>query len=211
MKRVLFLIIVILIISGCSEERREVRGGEIGLPKPRLDSDFSIEKALLERSSVRSFKSEALSLEEVSQLLWAAQGIDGVTGATRRAPSAGATHPLEVYLVVKDVNGLGKGVYHYNPKKHAIEMVSNKDVKSPYDAPVFVVLTAVYERTTQKYGTRGVRYVNIEVGHVGQNIHLQALSLGLGSFPTGAFDDEEVKNMLGIEEEPLYVISIGKV
>ncbi len=209
MKKALFLIIAILIISGCSEEIEQITGEEIGLPKPRLDSGFSIEKALLERNSVRSFKDEALSLEEVSQLLWAAQGVDGVTGATRTAPSAGATHPLELYLAVRNVKELKKGIYHYNPEKHSIKMVSGKDVN--YDAPVVIVIAAVYERTTQRYGTRGVRYVDIEAGHSAQNIHLQGVGLGLGSFPIGAFSDKGVKDMLGIEEEPLYIIPVGKV
>lgn len=211
MKKILFFVIIILIIIGCAkEEKKERNKEEINLPKPKLDSEFSIEKALSERRSIRSFKDEALKLEEISQLLWAAQGIDAITGATRTAPSAGATHPLEIYLVVKNVNGLERGIYHYNPNKHSIRMISSKDVDY-YNAPVAVVIAAVYERTTLRYGTRGIRYVDIEVGHSAQNIHLQAISLGLGSFPIGAFDDENVKEMLGMEEEPLYIIPVGKV
>lgn len=212
MKKILFLIIVILIISGCAREEKgeQISSEEIDLPKPKLDGDFSIERALSERRSIRRFKDEALSLEEVSQLLWAAQGIDGVTGATRTAPSAGATHPLEVYLVVKNVNGLGKGVYHYNPKKHTVKLIDDKDVNYG-NAPIFIVIAAVYERTTGRYGNRGIRYVDIEVGHSAQNIHLQAVSLGLGSFPIGAFGDEKVKDRLGISETPLYIIPIGRV
>lgn len=213
MKKILFFIVVILIIGCVKEEKQEeVSSEEIDLPKPKLNSDFSIEEALSERRAVRSFRDEALSLEEISQLLWAAQGIDGVTGATRTAPSAGATQPLEVYLVVKNVNGLDKGVYHYNPKKHSITLVSSEEIEeSYYNAPVFIIIAAVYERTMGRYGNRGIRYVNIEVGHVAQNIHLQALSLGLGSFPIGAFNDGEIKEMLGIEDAPLYIIPIGKV
>lgn len=212
MKNILFLVIVILIISGCAKEvkQEQITKEEINLPKPKLDSDFSIERALSERRSVRNFKNEALTLEEISQLLWAAQGIDAVTGATRTAPSAGATQPLEIYLVVKNVNGLGRGVYHYNAEKHTVKLIADKDVDYG-NAPIFIIIAADYKRTTGRYGNRGVRYVDIEVGHAAQNIHLQALSLGFGSFPIGAFDDEGIKGMLGIEEEPLYIIPVGKV
>lgn len=212
MKKILFSLIIILIISGCAKEvkREQLNSEEINLPKPRLDSGFSIEKALSERRSARNFKNEALTLEEISQLLWAAQGIDAITGATRTAPSAGATQPLEIYLVVKNVNGLDKGVYHYNAEKHTVKLIADKDVDYG-NAPVFIVIAAVYVRTTNRYGTRGIRYVDMEVGHAAQNIHLQAVSLGLGSYPIGAFDDEKIKAQLGIKEEPLYVIPIGKV
>ena len=104
-KRIL-LIIAVLIIIGCAKQSVLLEGEEISLPKPKLDSGFSIEKALSERRAVRNFKNEALSLEEISQLLWAAQGIDAITGATRTAPSAGATQPLEIYLIVKNVKNL---------------------------------------------------------------------------------------------------------
>ena len=151
-------------------------------------------------------------MKEISQLLWSAQGIDAVTAATRTAPSAGATHPLEVYLVVRKVEGLDEGIYHYNPKKHTIKMTS---IKIPnlyyYNAPVFFFLTADYERTTKRYSTRGIRYVDIEVGHSAQNIHLQAISLGLGSFPIGAFDDDQIQEQLGIDEAPLYIIPVGRI
>ncbi len=209
--KILFLTIIFLILIGCTKEAKQQTKEEISLPNPTLDSDFSVERALSQRISQRSFTNEPLTLQETSQLLWAAQGIDAITAATRTAPSAGATHPLEVYLVVKNIEGLNKGIYHYDSKKHTIKMISNKvPISYSYDTPLFIVLTAVFERTTQRYSTRGIRYVNIEVGHAAQNIHLQAISLGLGSFPIGAFD-KKIQEQLGIEEDPLYIIPIGRI
>lgn len=209
MRKILFLIILLLI--GCTEQKTQLTKKEITLPKPELDSEFSLERALSQRISVRSFSNEPLTLQEISQLLWSAQGIDAITAATRTAPSAGATHPLEAYLVVKDVEGLDKGIYHYNPKKHTIKMTSKNDIDISYKAPVFIILTAVYERTTNRYNTRGIRYVDIEIGHTAQNIHLQAISLGLGSFPIGAFDNKQIQEQLNIKEAPLYIIPIGRI
>jgi len=167
---------------------------------------------LYERMSIRNFKDEALTLKDVSQILWAAQGIDGVTGATRTAPSAGATQPLEVYLIVRKVNGLEPGIYHYNPKKHIVIKRLSKEIDLDYNAPVYLIITAAYERTTNRYGERGIRYVQMEAGHAAQNVHLQAVSLGLGTFVIGAFNDNEVKNLLSLEKEtPLYVMPIGKI
>jgi len=213
MKKIIFFVIIILILSGCVKQMVQINENreEIDLPKPKLDSDFSVERALSGRRSIRSFKDEALSLEDLSQLLWAAQGIDAVTGATRTAPSAGATQPLEVYFFAKNVNGLEKGIYHYNPEEQSIDTVSNEELKTYfYDAPLFIVLAADYQRTTERYGSNGARYVNIEAGHAAQNIHLQALGLGLGSFPIGAFDEGDMEQLV-IKEEPLYVICVGKV
>jgi len=206
-----FLFFVLILLMGCINKDSSdiIDNNEIKLPEPKLESSFSIEKTLAERRSVRSFEDKSLSIEEVSQLLWAAQGIDGVTSATRTAPSAGATQPLEVYLAVREVSGLEKGVYHYNYDKHSLEMVSSEDVS--YNAPITIIIAADYDRTTGRYGDRGIRYVHIEVGHVAQNIQLQAISLGLGSYPIGAFNDARLKEQLGIDEHPLYVIPVGKV
>ncbi len=192
---------------------------EIILPAPTLEGNVSVEKAIKRRRSVRSFKKESLTIEQISQLLWSAQGITGTLHgfSFRAAPSAGALYPLEVYTVVK------AGIYHYIPAEHKLVLIKEGDFRRKLanaglsqsaisTAPLDIVITAVYERTTVKYGERSIRYVHIEVGHVAENILLQATSLGLGSVTIGAFYDEKVKNVLGCSEEevPLYIIPVGK-
>lgn len=192
---------------------------EINLPKPKIKGEISVEEALSKRRSVREYKKCSLSLEEVSQLLWASSGKNLYR---RTSPSAGATYPLEIYLVVGEVEGLEPGVYRYFPLKHSLEEVKKGDVRRKLTqaalgqemiemAPVDIVVAADYKRTTDYYGERGIRYVHMEAGHVGQNVHLQAEVLGLGTVMIGAFYDEKIKEVLGIGEDPLYIIPAGKI
>lgn len=195
---------------------------KIKLPEPKYDSNTSVEQALLKRRSVREYKDTPLTLTEISQLLWAAQGITDPRGF-RTAPSAGALYPLELYVVAGNVNDLPNGIYKYRPHEHELAMVVEGDERtelcnaalgqpSVKDAAAVIVFSAVYERTTVKYGEKGIRYVHIEVGHASQNIYLQAVSLNLGTVVIGAFDDEEVKKIIntGDEEQPLYLMPVGK-
>ena len=199
--------------------------GIIQLPEPRFDSDVSIEEALLQRRSVRHYTEEALTLQEVSQLLWSAQGItirpDGRRGRT--APSAGALFPLEVYLTVRNVEGLEPGVYRFIPEGHQLKKMFANDVHAELSAaalgqpwvaqaPINIVIAAIYERTTVRYGDRGIRYVHMEVGHVGQNISLQVISLNLGTVVVGAFDDDRVHQIIRMadDEVPLYIMPVGR-
>jgi SagB-type dehydrogenase family enzyme len=192
------------------------------LPEPRFESQVSLEETLLGRRSVREYLSLPLSLEDISQLLWAAQGITSDWGG-RTAPSAGALYPLEVYLVVGDVDGLESGVYKYQPQEHALIRVGDSDVRSELasaaleqsfiaQGAVDIVIAAVYERTTRKYGDRGVRYVHMEAGHAAQNIYLEAVALDLGTVTVGAFSDEQVKDVLGMPESEvsLYIMPVGR-
>lgn len=190
----------------------------IKLPDPARDSNFSIERAINERRSIRSYQDKPLTLKEVSQLLWASQGI--VASGKRAAPSAGATYPMEIYLIAGTVEGLKPGLYKYHNKEHSIELVKEGDLrKSVSDralrqdmilkAPITIIIAAVFERTRARYGARAERYVYMEAGHIGQNIMLQATALGLGTVPVGAFIDTEVKGALGIKEEPLYLYPVG--
>ena len=194
----------------------------IRLPEPRYDSDVSIEQTLLQRRSIRTYTGEPLRLEEVSQLLWAAQGITDPRGF-RTAPSAGALYPLEVYVVAGDVKNLACGIYKYEPEEHELALLISGDKRSeladaalrqPWvkEGAVVIVFTAVYGRTAIKYGERGVRYVHIEVGHAAQNLCLQATAMGLGVVTVGAFHDEKVTKLLNLpeDEEPLYIIPIGR-
>ena len=205
------------------EKRDEMKGGErLKLPEPSYKSEVSIEESILLRRSVREYKHEHLTLSQLSQILWAAQGITQRSTGFRSAPSAGATYPLEVYVVVKDggVDELAAGIYHYLPSSHEIELIKSGDysedlMKAALDqrwvreAAVNLVINAVYERTTRTYGDRGIRYVHMEVGHVGQNVYLQCISLNLACVVIGAFYDEEVKKIVGGMGEPLYIIPVG--
>jgi SagB-type dehydrogenase family enzyme len=188
---------------------------------------MSVEDAILKRRSVRNYSAKALSLSQLSQLLFAAQGITGkIYGQPlRTAPSAGALYPFEVYMVVNNVQGLAKGIYHYAILKHALELVKPGDFSKEItdagikqemlgDADVTFMLSAVFNRVRHKYGERGFRYVYIEAGHISQNIFLQAVSLGLGSVSVGAFFDSDVNRLIGIdghEEAVIYLHAVGTV
>lgn len=203
-------------VSGYAQDR-------IPLPSPRLESDTSIEEALLRRRSHRSFASLPLSLQEVAQLLWAAQGVTDKASGFRTAPSAGALYPLKVYLVAGQVEGLAPGVYGYLPEEHALYRVLSGDRREELfrvalfqewirEAPGILVFTALYERTTRKYGERGIRYVHMEAGHAAQNVYLQAEALNLGTVVVGAFEDKGVQRVLGLSEKeaPLYLMPVGR-
>lgn len=187
----------------------------VDLPAPRSQSAVSLEETLLDRRSVRAFTDQGLTLVELSQLLWATQGITADWGG-RTAPSAGALYPLEVYLVTPDA------LYHYLPEGHRAEVLSDEDLRieltraaldepAVYGAPAVFVITAVYARTAAKYGERGERYVHLEAGHAAQNLLLQAGALGLAGVPIGAFSDGDVARVLDLPPDrvPLYLIPIG--
>jgi SagB-type dehydrogenase family enzyme len=202
---------------------QEYNAGAIKLPDPAQDSTTSIEEALLKRRSVRSFQNSSLTLAIVSQLLWAAQGITNPRGF-RTAPSAGALYPLEIYFVAGNVDALPDGVYHYIPVRHTLVRVITGDKRAELCAAAFgqtsvrraaavIVFAAVNERTTVKYGGRGIRYVHMETGHAAQNIFLQAVPFNLGTVVIGAFDDTEVRKVLKMSdrEQPLYIMPVGRV
>ena len=196
----------------------------IALPKPSLDGKVSVEKAISQRRTIRDFQERILSLDHLSQLLWSAQGITDSTKGRRAAASGGALYPLDVYILIGK-NGVEKmeaGVYHYLPKEHSVLPMTRGDRRREIasaslsqmwmaKAPVIFVITAEYKRITGKYGERGVRYALIEVGHVGQNLFLQAEALGLGAGIVGAFNDSEVSKVAGLppEHEPLLIMPVG--
>ena len=195
---------------------------KVKLPEPAIHGELSVEEALATRRSVREYANQPLSLENISQLLWAAQGITSRDGL-RTAPSAGALYPLEIYLAAGSVDGLKAGVYKYRPYDHELSVVSYGDCRSALsktalgqscvkDAPAVFIIAAVYERTQKKYGDRAERYVEIEVGCAVQNIYLQAESLNLGTVVVGAFNDRVMKRVLSMakDEQPLAVMSVGK-
>lgn len=195
---------------------------DIALPPPSHSSRISLETAIQQRRSLREYLDLPVTLTDVSQLLWAAQGTTNTHGY-RTAPSAGALYPLEVYLVAGHVTDLPVGVYKYRPYTHTLVNIAGGDLRSELasaalgqspvrDGAIVLVLAAVYKRTTAKYGRRGVQYVHMEVGHVAQNVYLQAGSLELGTVFIGAFSDDSVKDVLQMPdtERPLGIMPIGR-
>jgi SagB-type dehydrogenase family enzyme len=171
-----------------------------------------VEQAIRERRSIRSYSSKPITLSHLSELLFSAQGITGGTPDQflRTAPSAGALYPFEIYVVANRVEKLPRGIYHYAVKEHAIELVREGDFAGKIadaglrqdvlgDAAATFVLCAIFDRTRSKYGERGFRYVYIEAGHIVQNLCLEAVSLGLGSVPVGAFIDKDVNELVGVD------------
>jgi SagB-type dehydrogenase family enzyme len=205
----------------------------IKLSPLQLKGKMSLEEAIAKRRAIRKYRSESLTISQLSQILWSAQGITGV-GRLRAAPSAGATYPLEVFTFIgkqgvvasgakQPEDELQAGIYHYDVDRHSLVLHQPGDLRRELagaaldqgfiaNAPVDIIICAFYSRTSYTYGRRGERYVHMEVGHVGENIHLQAVALGLAAVEVGAFDDEEVRKVLGVDEQikPLYIMPIGK-
>jgi len=192
----------------------------IKLPSPKTTGTMSVEEAISKRRSCRDFTHKSLTIDQISQLLWACQGITDTANGFRAAPSAGATYPFEIYLVAGNIEGLNVGIYHYIPKTHSLEIVQDGDFRVNIanncnsqtfikQSPATIVLSAIYERTSHKYGDRAMRYVAIEAGHIGENLSLQCEAIGLGTVMVGAFYDNKVKKLLGIAEEPLYIMPVG--
>jgi SagB-type dehydrogenase family enzyme len=194
----------------------------IHLPEPKLDGTISVEHALQNRRSVRRFKNEPLTLSELSQLLWAAQGINTPRGF-RTAPSAGALFPIELYVASGNVTELPAGIYKYNYRNHSLTQSVGGDQRTELSqaalnqasiarAPLVLLFCAVYERVTRTYGQRGIQYVFMEIGHAAQNVCLQAVALGLGSVVIGAFRDTDVKRIaqLAEDEQATYIVPVGK-
>ena len=198
-------------------------GKEIKLPPPQTNGETSLEEAIAGRSSVREYSADSLSIAHLSQLLWAAQGITH-GDRFRAAPSAGATYPLELFVVVGRVEGLAACIYRYDVPNHSLQLhmegeqgqklLEASSFKQDFiaQAPVDIVICAIYERTTDFYGQRGVRYVHMDTGHAAENLALQAVALGLDTVMVGAFDDDAVSTAMSLPEglAPLYIIPVGK-
>ncbi len=203
-------------------EDRTSPGPLFPLPAPRREGGMPLAEALDARRSQRLFPGLPIALADLSQLLWAAQGLVA-DGRRRTVPSAGQTYPLEVWVVAGDVTGLPPGTYRYQPCQHALAPVSEGDARADLfratmaqaqaaDAPVTLVLAAVHDRTTARYGTRGVTYALLEAGHAGQNLYLQAAALDLGTVAIGAFREEVVRAVLQLppDQHPLYLFPVGR-
>jgi len=193
------------------------RGALRALPAPRRRGPLRLEEAIAARRSVREFGDEPLTERELSQLLWAAQGVTDEEEGLRAAPSAGALYPLELYVATKSA------LYHYEAERHALAVTragdlrpamcrSSLDQSAVREGPAVFVIAAVYARTAQKYGVElSRRYVDMELGHAAQNLLLQAVALNLGGVVIGAFHEDRIRSALGLpeHEEPRYLIPVG--
>ena len=191
----------------------------VRLPQPKKKGNISLEEALNNRQSIRNYLPEALTQDELSQMLWAAGGQNKRGKLT--IPSAGARYPLAIYVVIGDVEGITPGLYKYNARNNTISLAKEGDLRNrlsaaclnqPWvkEAPMSIAICADYAKTSSSYGKRAQRYVPMEAGHSGQNIYLEAVAFGLGTVAVGAFEDRDVKELLGVSEDPLYIYPVGR-
>ena len=208
----LFLVLLFLITYSFSQDNM------VKLPLPKKEGRISVEAALSLRRSIREYLPLPLKVEEVSQLLWAAYG---KSNYKLTSPSAGALYPLKIYVLIGNVDNIPVGFYRYDNQYHSLIELSTEDFReklcyaalsqeSIKNAPFVILICADYNITMSTYGERGRRYVDIEVGHVGQNIYLETTALNLGTVAIGAFNDKEVKEILRIKEEPIYIMPVGR-
>jgi SagB-type dehydrogenase family enzyme len=195
----------------------EAGAQNIKLPSPRFEGPVSVEKALKERRSIRTYKDEPLTLAEVSQILWAAQGVTEPEKGLRTAPSARGGYYLEAYVVAANVTGLAPGLYRYQPKGHELVGLAEGDKKGDLfraagqpaikAAPLAIVLTGDLQRAGAN-----TSMVYLEAGHASENVYLQTVALGLGAVTMAGFKPEEVKKALGLPEkdQPIYILAVGK-
>ncbi len=194
----------------------ESRGERIELPDASAQGQVSVEETMARRRSRRNYRDQPLSDRQLAQLLWAGQGVTDSRRGFRTAPSAGATYPLQLYVAT------AQGVFLYHPGEHELSQLGDRDRRPEIaaaslgqrwmaEAGAIVIMVARPERTTRRYGERGRRYIDMEAGHVAQNLHLQAVALGLGSVPVGAFDPSAISLLLGGEQAgaPVYIVCIG--
>jgi SagB-type dehydrogenase family enzyme len=194
------------------------------LPKPYAET-VSLHEALRKRRSIRRYTPRPLTIDQLSYLLWATAGIQRSEGDFhfRPAPSAGALYPIETYIVVNNVEGLTKGIYHYATRPHALEELKSGDFardivratmgqRMHADAPVTFIWTAIFQRSKFRYHERAYRYIHLDAGHIAQNLALAAVGLGLGSCQVGAYFDDEVNGLIGVdgtEESVIYMSVVG--
>ena len=207
---------VMMCVTGLACWAAAERRSAQSMPAQRRADGMSLEEALAKRRSVRDFREEPLTDQQIAQLCWAAQGVTDKRSGKRTCPSAGALYPLELRVVTRE------GVCRYIHARHGLVEQLKGDLRGKLaaaalrqrwikEAPAVFVITAVVSRTEKKYGDRAARYVHMEAGHAGQNLLLQAVSLGLAAVPVGAFDDRAVAKVLTLPvgETPLYLIPVG--
>ncbi len=202
----------------CSANPQQSR---IVLPAPDFKGK-TLEDAIAERRSVRYYSSDEMTLEELSILLWAGNGITSSQGL-RSAPSAGGLYPIDLYVVPNRVEGASCGIYRYDPQRNELLLETEGNFTERFynisygqshvkNAAVLIVLVATPEKNTEKYGEEGRDFILIESGHIAQNILLEAVSLGLGAVPIGGFDKNRADELMKLDEsrETIYLVAAGK-
>jgi SagB-type dehydrogenase family enzyme len=238
-KRIIFCLLLSILITAFSVCRINASGDELSsdsesplayvLSSPKTDGDVSVERVLAHRRSRRDFQNKAISEGQLSQILWAAYGVTSPRSAAsnsrdglRTAPSAGALYPLNIYAIIGNVEGIEPGVYKYISDEHKIVRTMAGDARKKLseaalsqrmlaEAPMTVFYSAVFDRTTKRYGDRGINYVYMEPGHSAQNVYLQSEASGLGTCAIGAFSDNKISELLKLmpNENPLYLMPVG--
>lgn len=220
MKKYLSLFFILIFMVGGFVENAFSQLLTVQLPPAKKEGTVSLEAALNKRKSIRRYTTLRLTVEEAGQLLWAGYGKNKWNRLT--CPSAGARYPLVIYLMTGYIGDLPQGLFKYDNKNHALQMVSEGDKRVALskrafnqdwigNAPALIIICADYKLVTDIYEKRGVRYVDMEAGHAAQNIYLQAETLGLGTVAVGAFSDKDVKELLGVNEVPLYIMPVGRI
>ena len=197
----------------------------VELPPPEKEGGMPLWTALSRRRSRRDYSDKPITKQQLSQLIWGSYGVSGRYGPyyLRTAPSAGALYPVETYLVVNSVDEVEPGIYHYNPAGHKLELLKKGSHGQALaraalgqgmmaTASVVFVWTAIPERSQWKYGERAFRYIYMDAGHIGENLYLSAEALGLGCCGVGAFYDDEVNKVIGVdgkEETAVYLGTVG--
>lgn len=214
----LLLTACVLFNISCSAQNTSLDGTTISLPSPTFDSKVTVEQAIKARRSIRSFSNVPLTLNQVSNILWAAQGITDPATGHRAAPSAMAVYPLEVYLVAGNVSGLPAGVYHYVPRGHKLVLVTSGDQRANIsgqgavnEAPATIAITAVYDRFKGRSTDKAQLWAALETGHVAENVCLEAVALGLSTVPVGGLDEAQMTKALHLSKDytPLYLLPVG--
>lgn len=197
------------------------------LPEPDLSRPANLWQCLAKRRSERNTTPDPLSVDELSKIMWAAQGVTARAGIylLRTAPSAGALYPFETYLYIDKVKDAPQGIYHFNVADFALERMQDGNFSRAFAdasmgqpavsrAAVVIIWTAMMLRCMVKYRDRAMRYIPMDLGHVCQNVQLAATAMDLGSCSIGAFYDDDINELLGIdgeEETVLYLITVGRL
>jgi len=219
------LVAVLLVAPACSagdwgDQLPEVVGEPVVLPAPQTSGGEGLRTVLEVRRSIREYTGGVVTLQELSQLLWAGQGVTNASGY-RTAPSAGALFPMELYVVAERVEGLEPGLYHYRIGEHSLGLVRSGSFGSELQeiavgqdmvgaAALCLVVMGVVPRTEEKYGERAEQYVLLEGGAVVQNVLLEVTAAGLGAVFVGAFDDAEAQAFVGTDAMPIAIVPVGR-
>ena len=211
---------------------KKINTKKIPLPKDFEVSNIPVEEAIVRRVSRRNF-SGYIDAREAAKILYCANGFKSLEDTGKfgivqltTAPSAGARHPIEIYVILQRVNGISDGVYHYDNESHMLEVIheqkfSQLELKKIFvhskelaSANMILIMTAIHRRTSWKYGHRSYRFVHLDAGHIGQNVYLACEAMGLGACAVGGWHDAFIERLLridGMRELIVYIMTVGKI